>query len=514
MKILAMYLPQFHKVKENDEWWGDGYTEWTAVKNAKPLFIGHNQPRIPLNERYYNLLERESLEFQTKLMKTYGIDGMCFYHYYFKNGKKILEKPVENLLKWTDIDMPFCFCWANESWVRTWSNVNSGAVWSSIYDNSSYTEGERGILLEQKYGIEEDWEQHFNYLLPFFEDSRYIKKNGCPVFVIYKPNHIHCLSEMKICWNKLAQRSGIESIYFIESSMTRLEKNYSNMMIYEPAHTIDSSFRNEKQNNFGIKKYISYDEFWNQLLLNTQKLKKGVCLSGVVGYDNTPRHGHNGMVLYDASCEKFQKYFSILLIRAYQLKSDFVFLNAWNEWAEGMYLEPDIQNNYTYLEAVLNAKRNYRDYLECKSYLEINTEFDAETSNEKTTELISDLKNENYRYKGYWTILNKWLELSLEGKSVGKYIKNLNYNKIAIYGLGMLGEHLLTDFIKNGVKVVYGIDRRNLKKGISIYQLQDDLPEADLVIVTVNTEYEIIRNQLGKKVKSRIISLESLLFEM
>ena len=161
----------------------------------------------------------------------------------------------------------------------------------------------------------------------------------------------------------------------------------------------------------------------------------------------------------------------------------------------GMNLEPDIQNNYTYLEAVLNAKRNYRDYLECKSYLEINTEFDAETSNEKTTELISDLKNENYRYKGYWTILNKWLELSLEGKSVGKYIKNLNYNKIAIYGLGMLGEHLLTDFIKNGVKVVYGIDRRNLKKGISIYQLQDDLPEADLVIVTVNTEYEIIRNQ-------------------
>ena len=130
MKTIAMYLPQFHRVKENDAWWGEGYTEWTAVKNAKPLFEGHNQPRVPLHENYYNLLEKSTMEEQAELAQQYGVDGFCFYHYYFKDGRKILEKPAENLLNWTDIKLPFCFCWANETWARTWSNVGNKNSWN------------------------------------------------------------------------------------------------------------------------------------------------------------------------------------------------------------------------------------------------------------------------------------------------------------------------------------------------------------------------------------------------
>ena len=133
-KIMAFYLPQFHRVPENDEWWGKGFTEWTAVKGAAPLFEGHYQPRVPLNHNYYNLLEHDTMAWQANLMKKYSIDGVCIYHYWFENGRRILEKPAENLLKWTDISMPFCFCWANETWSRTWEKLADANVWSIMYE--------------------------------------------------------------------------------------------------------------------------------------------------------------------------------------------------------------------------------------------------------------------------------------------------------------------------------------------------------------------------------------------
>lgn len=124
MRVIAMYLPQFHRVKENDIWWGEGFTEWTSVRSAERLFPGHEQPHVPLHGNYYDLLQPETMRWQAELMKRFGVDGMCFYHYYFKDGRKILEKPAENLLQWKDIDMPFCFSWANESWVRSWSRLS------------------------------------------------------------------------------------------------------------------------------------------------------------------------------------------------------------------------------------------------------------------------------------------------------------------------------------------------------------------------------------------------------
>ena len=195
MKVLAMYLPQFHRVDENDEWWGEGYTEWTAVKKGEKLFPGHEQPRVPMKHNYYDLLKKETMQWQTELMKKYKVYGMCFYHYYFQKGRKILEKPAENLLKWKDIDMPFCFSWANETWARTWSKLTGTNTWNSR-EEKAHEIGDDGILLKQEYGGEEDWENHFYYLQPFFEDIRYIRVENKPVFIIYKPDEISCLLQM------------------------------------------------------------------------------------------------------------------------------------------------------------------------------------------------------------------------------------------------------------------------------------------------------------------------------
>ena len=174
MKTIAMYLPQFYRTPENDEWWGDGFTDWTAMSKAKPLFKGHKQPKFPLHNYQYDLLKKETLLWQEKLMKQYHVYGLCFYHYWFKNGRKVLEKPAENLLKWKDIEIPFCFSWANESWGRSWSNLANTNIWASNFETHKEHIG-NGILLEQDYGEKEEWIEHFNYLLPFFEDERWVK---------------------------------------------------------------------------------------------------------------------------------------------------------------------------------------------------------------------------------------------------------------------------------------------------------------------------------------------------
>lgn len=194
MKIITFYLPQFHEIPENNEWWGKGFTEWVNVKKAQPLYEGHEQPRVPLNENYYNLLDPNVQVWQAKIAKEYGVYGFCYYHYWF-NGKLLLEKPMENMLKNRDIDIPFCVCWANEPWTRAWV-------------------GETKVLIPQLYGEKREWKEHFDYLLPFFKDSRYICDDGKPLVVIYRPEVIECLNEMLDYWNELAIQEGFEGLTY------------------------------------------------------------------------------------------------------------------------------------------------------------------------------------------------------------------------------------------------------------------------------------------------------------
>lgn len=348
MKIIAYFLPQFHEVEENNKWWGKGFTEWTNVKKGKKLFKGHYQPFIPLNNNYYNLLDKKTVEWQTELAKKYGIYGFCYYHYYFE-GKLLLEKPAENLLKWKDINQKFCFCWANHSWKKTWNGLNE-------------------ILIEQTYGNEDEWGKHFNYLLQFFKDARYIKIDNKPVFMIFRAENIKNLDKMLEFFDRKCIENNFKGIYIIESKDTlknfiQFSKKSSAKVIREPdfsrsKRTFYQKVTNRLKSMFSknylyfVQKY-EYFKFINYSIEISNKYSSSNIYPGIfTSWDNTSRHGRRGNVIKGSNPELFKKY---LLEQKKIMKErniEYIFLNAWNEWAEGMYLEPDEKYKYGYLEAI------------------------------------------------------------------------------------------------------------------------------------------------------------------
>lgn len=513
MKVLAMYLPQFHRVKENDEWWGEGFTEWVAAKAAKPLFEGHIQPHIPYKNNYYDLMDKDTMVWQASLMKKYGIDGMVFYHYYFKDGRQILEKPAENLVNWKDIDMPFCFSWVNESWVRSWSNIQGASSWSQVFDEKNSKEEGPEILLEQDYGTRKDWENHFYYFLKFFKDKRYIKIDKKPVLIIYRPHRISCLLEMIECWDKMAIENDLQGIYYIgtDGEGIRADNRMSAMMYQEPTETI-THFDGRFENN-DIRMQYDYDKVWEHLL--EKDVHSGVVyLGGFVSYDDTPRRGRNGMIITGATPYKFERYMRKLFKKAESINSDIVFINAWNEWGEGMYLEPDEENQFAYLQALYKAKMEYgQDESEY---------FSMEDKYRILQEENKNLKSKTERYKGYWILLDSWLTKKEQKENVISKLISHGHIRIAIYGLGMLGRHLvyeINEFNKNRetekIDIVYGIDQSG-KKGdydFPIYTLEEDLESVDIIVVTVLYDFEQIKNVLKSKGNYKVISLDEILLD-
>ena len=374
MKIITFYLPQFHEIPENNEWWGKGFTEWVNVKKAQPLYEGHEQPRVPLNENYYNLLDPNVQVWQAKIAKEYGVYGFCYYHYWF-NGKLLLEKPMENMLKNRDIDIPFCVCWANEPWTRAWV-------------------GETKVLIPQLYGEKREWKEHFDYLLPFLKDSRYICDDGKPLVVIYRPEVIECLNEMLDYWNELAIQEGFEGLTYAYQNIDfdlKADKDDSRFKYnieFQPLYARHDMFKNnhkyikalrrkvaafvEKNFGFDLMRYgvgffnksnqISYDEAWNKILTRKPETEKNVP-GAFVGWDNTPRKGERGEIFVGDTPEKFEKYLTQQIIRAKNVYSkDMIFMYAWNEWAEGGYLEPDTRSGYKNLEAIKNALKSTNEF--------------------------------------------------------------------------------------------------------------------------------------------------------
>ena len=326
MKIIAMYLPQYHRIPENDRWWGDGFTDWVAVKEAQPLFDGHEQPNVPLNGNYYDLMDQSVMRQQAELMKKYGIDGMCIYHYYFKDGRKILEKPAENLLKWQDIDMPFCFSWANESWVRSWSKMSEGEgnPWSAKFDREYTGEGKSGILLEQDYGQRQDWIKHYDYLRPFFTDSRYIRVGNKPVFMIYKPDKISCIYDMLEVWNELAREDGFDGIFSIGANTRDYQKKgLSCSTLQEPQDTINRFFTSRYQNDKNVMSAIDYSDISDRLIY--KPTEEGQCLGAFPGYDDTPRRERGGTVIYGRSPELFENQIGKIIEKASENHAHFIF---------------------------------------------------------------------------------------------------------------------------------------------------------------------------------------------
>lgn len=359
-KAIAMYLPQFHRTPENDKWWGEGFTEWTAVRKGKPLFEGHNQPREPLNDNYYDLLDKSTMEWQARTAKEYKVYGFCFYHYWFKDGRRTLDKPAENLLRWKDIDMPFCFAWANEAWVRTWSNIKTANDWMECTEEDRREDEDgRGILLEQKYGREQQWKEHFEYLLPFFEDERYITVEGKPLFIIYKPKLIPCLNQMLRYWKKLAAEYGLPGLYIIVVNCESVEQwsMVDARLIHEISYTtdIEREATGKYRVNMGNTTGIPYDYVWQRCLGRRYPTEEKVFLGCCVDFDTTPRRKTTGITLLDGGVEKFSNYFKQFVKKNIEMGNEYLFINAWNEWGEGMYLEPDKRNGYGYLKGIHDA---------------------------------------------------------------------------------------------------------------------------------------------------------------
>ena len=502
MKVLSMYLPQFYRTPENDAWWGEGFTDWVSTKKAAPLFSGHVQPRIPLNSNYYDLTEKETMKWQSELMHQYGIDGMCIYHYWFKDGRKVLEKPAENLLKWKDIDMPFCFYWANESWARSWSNVPEKNVWANTSEpcrNGFDSE----VLLEQDYGEEEIWEEHFSYLLPFFLDDRYIKIDGKPLILIYRTESVPCLRQMLECWRKLALENDFEGIYVIGANCNSgISSVLDAILVHEPKSALYEYFMMHPERDCLVKK-ISYDNIWNILLASDKNNGVQTYYSGFVDYDDSPRRGKEGNVITDADPDKFKKYIIKLMVKNQKAGSDILFLNAWNEWGEGMYLEPDEAHGFGYLQALKEAKEEYSNY--------VNEEEEI-----KCDDSYRRLTVVNHRIEANMQVLNKWLELYENGISLSDFILEKYKGSIAIYGYGILGRHLYRELNDARVEVNYIIEQEKSKVHVEIpvYSIKDDrVPVADNIIVTAVYYFDDIYDRLKGFGFKNIVSIKDLINE-
>lgn len=335
MKIIAYFLPQFHRISENDKWWGEGFTEWTNTKKARPFFEGHYQPREPYNDFYYDLTNPKVRKWQTDIAKKYNIYGFCYYHYWL-NGKQLLEKPVNDLLYMKELDMPFCICWANHTWNRSWTHEH------------------KEILMLQTYGGEKEWEEHFKYLLKLFLDPRYIKIDNKPLFIIYRPSDITSCKERLDYYNKKAQENGFDGIYFVET--LHMEDSvygcgidgFSAAVEFEPMYTIKPPFSN----------IMHYDTIWETILNRERPSERKYFLGGFTGWDNSARKKEQGLIVLGSTPEKFGNYMKQQIQNAKALDSDFIFINAWNEWAEGAYLEPDKKYAFGYLENLKNAIEN------------------------------------------------------------------------------------------------------------------------------------------------------------
>ncbi len=372
-KLIAMYFPQLHAIPENDEWWGKGFTDWDNVKKAEPQFEGHNQPRIPLNDNYYDQSHIETLRWQIDLAKSHGVYGFCHYHYWF-DGKQLLETPTNLMLANKDLDMPFCLSWANETWSKRWDGRD------------------HHILIKQTHPpVKERWKLHFDYLIKAWSDDRAIKVEGKPVFAIYRPQRIPEIENMLDYWRELAVERGLKGLYFIFQKQYELPsrdclKGFDAAFQFQPFEAIyspgfdASSIRHSKW--FKVihslpestqdmlralrAKFVKeltfhdYDSAW-------QEAVKVRCEPGLVTFpgafvdwDNTARYKNRATVFTGASPEKFEYWLEQLLrtMPERKLPEPFIFLNAWNEWAESTYLEPDKKYGMAYLEAVKRVVLN------------------------------------------------------------------------------------------------------------------------------------------------------------
>ena len=375
-RLIAFYLPQFHPIPENDAWWGRGFTEWTNATRARPLFPGHYQPRLPADLGFYDLRLPEAREAQAALGRQAGVEGFCYWHYWFA-GRRVLERPFNEVVASGRPDYPFCLAWANDTWSGHWYGA------------------ERRVLIEQTYPGEEDHRRHFETLLPAFHDRRYIRVHNRPLFAIFRPKALPDPAAFIALWQTLARENGLEGIHFVahlfdnELDYPWREAGYGGAVMTNELKLLrrrlwhitrerlrlarrDPRAGRARELVTGTGRLVGHRilqrllgwpggvHYYRDAMLffkSRRALELGCYPSIVPGWDNTARAGRKGVVLHGSTPALFAEHLRDILdsVAARPAEDRLVFVKSWNEWAEGNYLEPDQKFGCGYLDAVRTA---------------------------------------------------------------------------------------------------------------------------------------------------------------
>lgn len=352
-RVIAYYLPQYHPIPENDNWWGKGFTEWTNVSKARKLFRNHYQPHIPADLGFYDLRVPETRKAQADLARDYGVEGFCYWHYWFGNGKRLLERPFNEVLKSGEPDFPFCLGWANDTWKGFAHGLKN-----------------RNTLIEQLYPGEDDYRNHFFAILDALKDKRYIKVEGKPLFMIFSPLDNSEVKNFIITWRNLAIQNGLEGIYFI-GHCNNLRHKISDIFEtgVDAVNTVRVSDYLVKKQSFiekifvkgrrflgGFQNRYTYAKMSKYFIDKEIDSKNNIYPSIIPGWDHTPRSGKEGLVITDSRPDLFGKHIDDALecIKNREADKKIIFIKSWNEWAEGNYMEPDLKWGTKYLETLRN----------------------------------------------------------------------------------------------------------------------------------------------------------------
>jgi len=350
-RVLAFYLPQYHPIPENDAWWGKGFTEWTNVTKARPLFQGHCQPRLPADLGFYDLRVPEVREAQAELARNHGVEGFCYWHYWFGNGKRLLQRPFEEVLQSGRPDFPFCLAWANESWSGVWHGACNR------------------ILMEQTYPGEVDQAEHFRCVLRAFRDRRYLRVNGKPLFIVYRPTLLPEPRAFAERWRRWAEAAGLKGLFLAGVGHEKWKPAAAGFDARIPAEPgcmirrIPWSLLDRLSWRLFRKRFApllaalrSRPTIYRYETLVAhglpQELPPETIPSVVPNWDNTPRCGERGAVFVGATPERFGKMLRQALrsIASRPFEERLLVIKSWNEWAEGNYLEPDQESGCRRLE--------------------------------------------------------------------------------------------------------------------------------------------------------------------
>ena len=343
VRAIAFYLPQFHRIPENDAWWGEGFTEWANVRRAKPLFAGHRQPKVPGALGYYDLTDPRVADAQAALARAHGVHGFCYYFYWF-NGKRLLERPLEEMVARGTPDFPFCVCWANENWTRRWDGLD------------------HEVLMAQRYGPE-DSARLFDEFLRLFRDTRYIRVGGRPLLLVYKAGLIPDIAATVALWRRRAAEAGAPDPYLVACETAErfdpLDAGFDAVAEFPP-HKHRAVLMNAQVAGLDASFTGLVTSYRAQVVQSLKRDAGGrkVLRTVFPSWDNTARQGARGTVFVGSSPELFG-YWVEATVRDTRRRLDgderIVFVNAWNEWAEGTHLEPDIAYGHRWLEALRDA---------------------------------------------------------------------------------------------------------------------------------------------------------------